>query len=75
LLGDKVFFFSAVARPGNSGGPIVMIDGHIIGIVSRDFSSSDETSLPFHAGVPTSEIVKALQEFDENIVLPLETYK
>ncbi len=75
LDGSKVFFFSAVARPGNSGGPIVSNDGYIVGIVSKDFSSTNETALPFYAGVPTSEIIKALQEIDENIVLPLESYE
>jgi len=48
-------------------------DGNIIGIVSKDFSSN-ETSLPFYAGVPTSEIIKALEEIDGSIILPVEDY-
>lgn len=75
LDGSNVFFFSAVSRPGNSGGPIISSDGYIVGIVSKDFSSVNETSLPFYAGVPTSEIIKALNEIDENITLPLENYE
>ena len=73
--GSKVFFFSAIARPGNSGGPIVSIDGHIIGIVSKDFSSANETSMPFYAGIPTSEIMIALSDINKNITLPLENYE
>lgn len=50
-------------------------DGYIIGIVSKDFLSANETALPFYAGVPTSEIIKALQEIDESIILPIENYE
>lgn len=32
---QKTFLTSAVARPGNSGGPIVAHDGHVIGLVVR----------------------------------------
>ncbi len=73
--GSKVFFFSAIARPGNSGGPIISTDGHVVGIVTQEFSFQDENSFPFYAGVPTSEIQKALKEIDENIILPLENYE
>jgi len=82
LDGNEVFFFSAIARPGNSGGPIVSIDGHLVGIVTKDFyaktsetENDKKTILPFYAGIPTSEIVRALKELDENIILPLENYE
>jgi hypothetical protein len=32
---QKTFLTSAVARPGNSGGPMVAQDGHVIGLVVR----------------------------------------
>jgi hypothetical protein len=40
----KMFLYSAIARPGNSGGPIIAHDGRVIGIVVEDSmaaSSSD----------------------------------
>ncbi|CAM5742414.1 hypothetical protein MAUB1S_01516 [Mycolicibacterium aubagnense] len=40
----KIFLYSAIARPGNSGGPIIAHDGRVIGIVvehSMETSSSD----------------------------------
>lgn len=43
----KMFLYSAIARPGNSGGPIVAHDGRVIGIVVEDSmatSSSDPSS-------------------------------
>lgn len=37
---QKTFLYSAIARPGNSGGPIVAHDGRIIGLVVEDSSPS-----------------------------------
>lgn len=34
----KTFLYSAIARPGNSGGPIVAQDGRVIGLVVEDSS-------------------------------------
>jgi S1-C subfamily serine protease len=42
----KMFLYSAIARPGNSGGPIVAHDGRVIGLVVEDSApslSSDPT--------------------------------
>jgi hypothetical protein len=42
----KMFLYSAIARSGNSGGPIIASDGRVIGIVVQDSmatSSSDPT--------------------------------
>lgn len=64
LLGDGESLFSAIARPGNSGGPIVAHDGRVIGIVFQesshasstgpgtDASESDETSSELTAPAP-----------------------
>ncbi|WP_234825598.1 S1 family peptidase [Mycolicibacter senuensis] len=35
---QKIFLYSAIARPGNSGGPIVAQDGRVIGLVVEDSS-------------------------------------
>lgn len=35
---QKTFLYSAIARPGNSGGPIVAQDGRVIGLVVEDSS-------------------------------------
>lgn len=39
----KMFLFSAIARPGNSGGPIVAHDGRVIGIVFQESSHTSST--------------------------------
>jgi S1-C subfamily serine protease len=83
------FLFSAIAIPGNSGGPIFSNRGKIIGLVTRDipiryleneYDSDQENTVrkqivPFFAGVPTSEIVKAVYDLDSELKLPVEDYE
>ncbi len=73
---EKWFLYSAVARPGNSGGPIVAADGRVLGLVTREFSAdSEEAASPFFAGVPTSSIVDAVEAGSLSGVLPVEDWK
>jgi len=75
IPGDDVFLYSAIARPGNSGGPIISESGHIVGIVSQDLSNKDSQDAPFYAGVPTSLIQQALLDLESGIQLPIENYQ
>jgi S1-C subfamily serine protease len=91
---QKIFLYSAIARPGNSGGPIVAQDGRVIGLVVEDSApstragtSDDPLTGPrelqeqiddlkceveelkakffapsFYRGVPSSEVVRALDD-------------
>ncbi len=73
--GWKIFLFSAISRPGNSGGPIISHTGNIIGIVTGELFSKPkegkrETTLPFYAGIPTSQITEALLELNDEFSLP-----
>lgn len=72
---DEVFLYSAIARPGNSGGPIIASSGHIVGIVTHDLSYKDFSDAPFYAGIPTSIIARGLSEIFPDINLPLENYE
>ncbi len=76
LFGERnVFLYSAIARPGNSGGPILSETGSIVGIVSEELSSPESLpQAPFHAGVSTSAICQALVEMSAPISLPVEDY-
>lgn len=68
-----VFLFSAIARPGNSGGPIVAENGMILGLVARDLGPAVEPSvMPFFAGVPSSRIRQAVSEMVPDLTLPIE---
>jgi S1-C subfamily serine protease len=50
---QKTFLYSAIARPGNSGGPIVAHDGRVIGLVVED--SSEVQSTDTSADEPTED--------------------
>lgn len=80
----KLLLISAISRPGNSGGPVLSLDGKVLGIVIQslerekeesDFGSS--TPLPFFACLPTSEIIKAFNEMKLSIdyKLPIEDFQ
>ncbi|WP_158219532.1 serine protease [Synechococcus sp. BO 8801] len=76
LHGPEVFLYSAIARPGNSGGPIISASGHVLGIVTEELTAeSARLSLPFHAGIKASTINSVVGEIDESIILPIEDYE
>lgn len=76
LDGSVVFLYSAIARPGNSGGPILSDTGHVVGIVTEELSEQAEGfRMPFHAGIQTQELVQALAELQVPVTLPLESYE
>lgn len=80
---DRTSFdlFSAIARPGNSGGPVVGMDGRILGIVTRSFERDKEVAdtietMPFFASVPSSIIEKCVSELiNGEIEIPWEDYQ
>ncbi|OBA70607.1 hypothetical protein A5641_12210 [Mycobacterium sp. 1554424.7] len=68
-----ILLFSAIARPGNSGGPIVAQDGRVIGLVEE--SAQDATSTAggdfedaqaprFYRGIHAGEVVRAVSELN-----------
>lgn len=74
--GDEVFLYSAIARPGNSGGPVIAANGHVVGIVMEELlEETYRSGMPFYAGVRTSEIIKAITELVPSIQLPMEAYE
>jgi Trypsin-like peptidase domain len=77
LFGNTtVFLYSATARPGNSGGPIISESGHVVGIVTTELSEkSEHFPMPFHAGIKTNEIIQAIKDLEIPIELPTETYE
>jgi hypothetical protein len=76
LNGHEVFLFSAIARPGNSGGPILSETGHVVGMVTEELvEKSSDFCMPFHAGIRTTEIARALLDLDSSFTVPVENYE
>jgi len=75
LHGDELFLFSAIARPGNSGGPILSDEGHVVGIVTQELSEQDSPIQPFHAGIATSTLARAIEHLNCGVSLPVETWQ
>ncbi len=74
---QNIFLFSAMTRPGNSGGPIVAADGRVIGLVVEDSadaeaSDSGPASPPFYRGIPAGDVIRALEEMDYGGVIKTE---
>ena len=81
--GHDIFLYSAISRPGNSGGPIFSREGHILGIVTQEKSmkySKEDGSLenvsPFFAGVPTDQILSVVKDIIPyySLNIPVEDY-
>ena len=61
---QKTFLYSAITRPGDSGGPIVSQNGYLVGIATKDLSveRGEATFAPHYAGVDAITIVVVLTE-------------
>jgi S1-C subfamily serine protease len=73
--GQTLFLYSAIARPGNSGGPIISSTGNVVGLVTAELKEEDESTSSFYAGVATSEIAKAISELGVSVNVPIEDYQ
>jgi S1-C subfamily serine protease len=79
VWGNAVDLFSAIARPGNSGGPLVTPTGNVVGLVTQSLERETEEGdrirvLPFFAAVPASD-VRSVYERLTGYELPWETYQ
>ncbi len=77
LAGDSLFLYSAIARPGNSGGPVMSEEGYIVGLsIVHAVGQYDDVDAfsPHYAGIPAQVLVKAVEDLDLGFQLPFENY-
>ena len=75
---ENMFLYSAISRPGNSGGPIISEDGYVVGIASKDLTQKKmdgELFSPHYAGVPAHVIMKSIKSMRLGIQIPFEDFE
>ena len=78
LEGDNLFLYSAISRPGNSGGPVMSEDGYVVGLSIANSTGqyhAEDAFSPHYAGIPAQVLVKAVEDLRLGIQLPLENYE
>jgi S1-C subfamily serine protease len=75
LDGHRAFLYSAIARPGNSGGPVISSDGHVVGITMQDLTEQGNPYSPHYAGIPSQEIASAINDFGLDVQIPFEEFE
>lgn len=75
LEGESLFLYSAISRPGNSGGPIMSEDGYLVGMTSRDLTGEYKDGVargfaPHYAAVPSQVVVRAIRELGFELGVP-----
>ena len=77
---QELFLYSAVARPGDSGGPIVSEDGYVVGMTTElsdgriERGKREEVFSPHYAGIPADVIARAVDDLDLGVRIPYETF-
>ena len=78
LSGDELFLYSAISRPGNSGGPVMSGEGYLVGLSVLDATGQyrpDEAFSPHYVGIPAQVVVKAVEDLCLGIQLPFQDYE
>ena len=78
LAGERLFLYSAISRPGNSGGPVVSADGYVVGLSIVDATGEcleADAFSPHYAGIPAQVLAMAVEDLGLGIQLPLENYE
>ena len=78
----ELFMYSAITRPGNSGGPVVSDDGYVVGmsVINTTMSKNsvvaqehpDGVFLPYHAGISAGRMVDLVSEISPEVRIPFE---
>ena len=78
LAGESLFLYSAISRPGNSGGPVMSDDGYVVGLSIVDATGEyfgNKAFSPHYAGIPAQVVGEAVESLGLGIELPFEKYE
>ncbi len=78
LVGENLFLYSAIARPGNSGGPVMSDDGYVVGLCTRDIIGEYNRTngfSPHYAGIPAHVVVEATRDLNLGFEIPFEAFE
>ena len=78
ISGENLFLYSAISRPGNSGGPVMSEDGYVVGLSTIDATGEyhpDETFSPHYAGIPAQIVVQAVEDLGLGIQLAFQEFE
>ena len=73
----ELFLYSAISRPGDSGGPIVSDEGYVVGMTTNLTEGTYECESvfsPHYAGVPADVIAKAVSDMGIGVEICYETF-
>ena len=76
--GERLFLYSAISRPGNSGGPVVSDEGYVVGISTTLTDGEYKNENPFsphYAGIPADVLIDAVSGFELGVRLKHEKYE
>ncbi len=78
--GMELFLYSAISRPGDSGGAVVSDDGYVVGMTTELSDSrvhtmeGEDVFSPHYAGIPSHVLAGAVDDLNLGVQIPLETY-
>ncbi|MCU1701374.1 MAG: hypothetical protein JWR34_7437 [Mycobacterium sp.] len=72
---QQFFLYSAIARPGNSGGPVIAQDGRVIGLITHELPDARKKASPFYRGVAGGQIRDALSDLGVGHLIQFEDWQ
>ena len=77
----ELFLYSAISRPGDSGGAVVSDDGYVVGMTTElsdarvRTTEGEDVFSPHYAGIPSPVLARAVDDLGLGVQIPVETYE